>query len=156
MGTQGGQPCKTCNGTGGRGNQGDGEQGAGSGMGRQPGQGRGGKAEQEKTDVAFRTEKQKLYTGKGAIIGQFLFDGEQIPGEATSNLSETVSASEREASELIHRDRLPRQYHRAVRAYFSSMKRDLKQPSDDSKKTEEGSKEGLQDGGAEKRSESEE
>lgn len=95
-------------------------------MGRQPGQGRGGKAEQEQTDVAFKTERQKLHTGKGAIVGQFLFDGEQIPGEAASKLSETVSAAEREASDLIHRDRVPRQYHKAVKAYFSNMKRDLK------------------------------
>ena len=90
------------------------------------GQGRGGRAEQEQTDVAFKTERQKVHTGKGAIIGQFLFEGEQIAGEASSKLSETVSAAEREASDLIHRDRIPRQYHKAVKAYFSNMKRDLK------------------------------
>jgi hypothetical protein len=94
-------------------------------MGRQIGQGRGGKAEQEQTDVAFKTERQKVHTGKGAIIGQFLFEGEQIPGEASSKLAETVSAAEREASDLIHRDRVPRQYHKAVKAYFSNLKRKI-------------------------------
>jgi hypothetical protein len=116
-GMKNGQPCNRCGGSG--------RQGSGSGMGRQIGQGRGGKAEQEQTDVAFKTERQKVHTGKGAIIGQFLFEGEQIPGEASSKLAQTVSAAEREASDLIHRDRVPRQYHKAVKAYFSNMKRKL-------------------------------
>ncbi len=93
-------------------------------MGRTAGQGRGGRAESEQTDVAFKTERQKVHTGKGAIIGQFLFEGEQIPGEATSKLSELMSATEREASDLIDRDRVPRQYHKAIKAYFSNLKRD--------------------------------
>ncbi len=97
-------------------------------MGRKIGRGRGGRAEQEPTDVAFKTERQKVHTGKGAIIGQFLMEGEQIAGEASSKLSETISAEEREASDLIHRDRIPRQYHKAVKAYFSNMKRDLENP----------------------------
>lgn len=124
-GMKNGQPCKQCGGTGRSGAGGD-RQGSGSGMGKKIGQGRGGKAEQEQTDVAFKTERQKVHTGKGAIIGQFLFEGEQIPGEASSKLAQTVSAAEREASDLIHRDRVPRQYHKAVKAYFSNMKRDLK------------------------------
>ena len=94
-------------------------------MGKNVSQGRGGRAEQERTDVAFKTERQKLHSGKGAIIGQFFVEGEQIPGEASSKLAETVSAAEREASDLIHRDRVPRQYHKAVKAYFSNMKRKL-------------------------------
>jgi len=105
-------------------------------MGRQIGQGRGGKAEQERTDVAFKTERQKLHSGKGAIIGQFLVEGEQIPGEASSKLAETVSAAEREASDLIHRDRVPRQYHKAVKAYFSNMKHKLEPGKVDAKSTE--------------------
>jgi hypothetical protein len=95
-------------------------------MGRDPAQGRGGRAEQEQSAVAFKTERQKVHTGKGAIVGQLVFEGEQIPGEASSELSKTVAAAEREASDLIHRDRVPRQYHKAVRSYFSKVNRDLK------------------------------
>ena len=95
-------------------------------MGTEPGQGRGGRAEREEAAVAFKTERQKVHTGKGAIVGQLVFEGEQVPGEASSELSKTVAAAEREASDLIHRDRVPRQYHKAVRSYFSKVKRDLK------------------------------
>jgi hypothetical protein len=94
-------------------------------MGRNPAQGRGGRAEQERAPVAFKTERQKVHTGKGAIVGQLVFEGEQVPGEVTSDLSKTIAASEREASDLIHRDRVPRQYHKAVRSYFSKVNRDL-------------------------------
>ena len=92
-------------------------------MGQDPAQGRGGRAESEEAQVAFKTERQKVHTGKGAIIGQLVFEGEQIPGEASSELSKTVAAAEREASDAINRDRVPRQYHKAVRNYFSNMNR---------------------------------
>ena len=111
-------------------------------MGRDPAQGRGGRAEQEEAPVAFKTERQKVYTGKGAIVGQLVFEGEQVPGEASSELSKTVAAAEREASDLIHRDRVPRQYHKAVRSYFSKVKRDLK-----------GDKEALEKAGGKKNTE---
>lgn len=113
----------------------------GGGMGREPGQGRGGRAEQEESALAFKTEKQKVHTGKGAIVGQLVFEGEQIPGEASSELSKTVAAAEREASDLIHRDRVPRQYHKAVRSYFSKVNRDLKGDKDkEASKPEEAKK----------------
>ena len=94
-------------------------------MGRM-GQGRGGQAKMEQTDVAFKTERGKVHTGKGAIVGQFLVDGEQVKGEAKTNLVEVVSAAEREASDRINRDRIPRQYHKAVKAYFSNIQRSVK------------------------------
>ena len=90
------------------------------------GQGRGGRAGEEKTGVAFKTERGKVHTGKGAIVGQFLVDGEQVKGETKSNLVEVVSAAERDASDRINRDRIPRQYHKAVRAYFSNIQRSVK------------------------------
>jgi len=91
------------------------------------GQGRGGRAGEEKTDVAFKTERGKVHTGKGAIVGQFLVDGEQVKGEMKSNLVEVVSAAERDASDRINRDRIPRQYHKAVKAYFSNIQRSVKE-----------------------------
>ena len=94
-------------------------------MGRM-GQGRGGQAKMEQTDVAFKTERGKVHTGKGAIVGQFLVDGEQVKGDVKSNLVEVVSAAEREASDRINRDRIPRQYHKAVRTYFSNIQRSMK------------------------------
>ena len=92
----------------------------------QMGIGRGGQAKMEQTDVAFKTERGKVHTGKGAIVGQFLVDGEQVKGEAKTNLVEVVSAAEREASDRINRDRIPRQYRKAVRSYFSNIQRSMK------------------------------
>jgi len=115
-GDQGGKPCSKCNGTG------SGRQGNG-GMGRQPGQGRGGLAPEERTAVDFKTEKGKVHTGKGAIIGQFEFEGEQVKGDVKEDIAEVVTAAEREASDRINRDRIPRQYQKAIREYFSTVQR---------------------------------
>ena len=89
------------------------------------GQGRGGLAPEQRTAVNFKTERTKVHTGKGAIIGQFLIDGEQVKGAVSPALGETIKAAEREASDLIHRDRIPRQYHKAVKAYFSNLQRSV-------------------------------
>jgi len=91
------------------------------------GQGRGGLASEQQTHIGFKIEKGKVKTGKGAIIGQFLFEGEQVKGEVSSTLSEVVSAAERDASDRINRDRIPRQYHKAIKNYFSNMKRSMGQ-----------------------------
>ena len=125
-----GQSCKQC--------------GSGGGMGRM-GRGRGGQAKMEQTDVDFKTERGKVHTGKGAIVGQFLVDGEQVKGEAKTDLVEVVSAAEREASDRINRDRIPRQYHKAVKAYFSNIQRSMKgdkprKPKDEDEKPGESPK----------------
>jgi len=110
------------------------------------GRGRGGLAPVKQTDVAFKTERGKVHTGKGAIVGQFLVDGEQVKGEMKSNIVEVVSAAEREASDRINRDRIPRQYHKAVKAYFSNIQRSVKEskpkePKDEGEKPSEVPKE---------------
>ncbi len=132
-GQLGGKPCDKCGGKG--------KQPGNGGMGQQPGQGRGGQAEKQESSVAFKTERQKVHTGKGAIVGQLVFEGEQIPGTASSEVTKTVAASEREASDLIHRDRVPRQYQKAVKTYFSKVNRNSKPergPAEsESKKTNE-------------------
>ena len=91
------------------------------------GEGRGGLAPQEQTAVDFKTERGKVHTGKGTIIGRFLVDGEQVKGDVTSSFAEVVAAAEQEASDRINRDRIPRQYHKAVKAYFSNVQRSIKE-----------------------------
>ncbi|MHC4698330.1 MAG: hypothetical protein ACYTFA_16480 [Planctomycetota bacterium] len=103
-----GRPCGACQGRGGMGNL---------------GQGRGGLAPEQQTAVDFKTERAKVHTGKGAIIGQFLVDGEQVKGDVSSSLAEVISAAERDASDRINRDRVPRQYQKAVKTYFSNVQR---------------------------------
>lgn len=115
------KPCGSCGGTGCSQCQGAGGN-RGSGMGMKVGQGRGGLAPEEETAVDFKTERAKVHTGKGAIIGQFLVDGEQAKGEVSTVLAEVATAAERDASDRINRDRVPRQYQKAVKAYFSTIK----------------------------------
>ncbi len=112
--------CSSCNGQGCSRCQGQGS-GQGPGMGRTMGQGRGGRADEQQTAIRFKTHRQKVATTKGRIIGQFLVDGKQVKGQVNSELVEVMAAQERDATDLIHRDRIPRQYHKSVRDYFSSV-----------------------------------
>ena len=127
-------PCSGCNGSGMQGDkqcgqcQGSGSQnqGQGSGMGSRIGRGQGGLAQSQEANVGFKTERAKVHTGQGAIIGQFLVDGEQVKGEVTSQVVDLVSAAERDASDRISRDRVPRQYQKAIKAYFANVRRTIK------------------------------
>lgn len=109
-------------------------QGPRGGMGQQ-GQGRGGIAPEQQTSIRFKTERGKVETGRGAIIGQFLFDGEQVKGEVSSGFAEVVTAAEHDASDRINRQRVPRQYHKAVKAYFSNVRRSIKSATINAPKT---------------------
>jgi chemotaxis protein histidine kinase CheA len=120
-----GNPCGKCGGKGCSGCNGGGQGQAGQGGMGKLGQGRGNLAPEEKTAVDFKIERQKVKMGKGAIVGQFLIDGEQVRGEVGESLGEVVTAAEREASDLIHRDRVPRQYHKAIKEYFSNLQKDV-------------------------------
>ncbi|MFQ5591099.1 MAG: hypothetical protein ACE5HE_08055 [Phycisphaerae bacterium] len=113
-GQVGGQPCGRCRGTGIR---------PGSGRPGGFGQGSGGLAPEETTDVSFKTKRAKVHTGRGAIIGHFLVDAEQVKGDASSRFAEIITAAERDASDRINRDRVPRQYQKAVKTYFSTVDR---------------------------------
>ena len=105
--------------------QGNGKnKGKGRGMGAL-GKGRGGLAQEESTAVSFKTERGKVKTTKGTIIGQFLVDGEQVKGEVDTNFVKLMGAAEREASDRISRDRIPRQFQKAVKTYFSNVQESL-------------------------------
>ena len=100
----------------------------GAGMGRL-GQGRGGLAPEDGTSgFGYKIHRQKVHTGKGRIIGQFLVDAEQLKGGVTSELVEVVAAEERDATDAINRDRIPRQYQKSVKEYFSYVQKALGRP----------------------------
>lgn len=94
-------------------------------MGNKMASGRGELAPEEQTSVGFKTQRGKVPTQSGAIIGQFFFEGEQVQGEVSSALIRVRSAVERQASDRTNRDRVPRQYQDAVRTYFSGVQRSL-------------------------------
>ena len=87
------------------------------------GQGRGGLAPEQQARMGFQTRRGKVHTQKGAIIGRFLVEGDQIRGQVDRSFAEVVTAAEREASDRISRDRIPRQYHKAIKEYFSNVQR---------------------------------
>ena len=87
------------------------------------GKGRGGLAPEQQARMGFQTRRGKVHTQKGAIIGRFLVEGDQIRGQVDHSFAEIVSAAEREASDRISRDRIPRQYHKAIKDYFSNVQR---------------------------------
>lgn len=118
-------------------------------MGQQPGQGRGGLAPEQQTNVAFKVERQKVETRQGAIIGQFLIDGEQEKGQASKQLVEIVSAEEREATDSVTRDRIPRQYQKSVKSFFSTVQKALEGKKAEAGKEGEGTTEGKEAGGGE-------
>jgi hypothetical protein len=66
-------------------------------------------------------ERAKVNTGKGKIIGQWLVNGEQVKGSVSKEAAEIVSAAERDATDAVNRDRIPRQYQKSVKEYFSSV-----------------------------------
>jgi len=91
------------------------------------GRGRGGLAPEQLTDVGFKTERQKVPTTKGVSIGEMFVDGEQVKGEVSSEFVEVVVASERDATDRVKRNRVPRQYHKAVKEYFSNVRRSMEE-----------------------------
>ena len=118
-------PCSSCNGTGMQGGKPCGGCQGQGGMGPRPGRGRGGLAPEEQTATAFKIHRDKVKTTKGRIIGQFLVDGQQVKGQVSEELAETIAAEESQATDLIHRDRIPRIYQPSVKKYFSSMRHKL-------------------------------
>ncbi len=130
-GRRGGKACGSCNGSGER-------QGSGTGG---KGKGRGGLVPEAPTNVGFKMQRQKVATTKGTIIGQFLVDGEQVKGAVSREFAEVLTAAERQASDAVNRDRVPRQYQKAVKEYFSSV-RDLAQVKKDSESKKGESKKG--------------
>ena len=98
------------------------------------GRGQGGLAQESETQIGFQKHRGKVQSTKGRIIGEFLIDGQQIKGEVSKSLSETLEAEEREATDLIYKDRIPRQYQKSVKEYFSDIQRQIAKAgiSDDS------------------------
>ncbi len=95
------------------------------------GRGRGGLAPEEEVATGFKTERGKVHTGKGVITGSFLIDGPQVPGDVSADLVDLIPATERDASDLINRDRIPRQYQKAVKGYFANVRQGLKDTDED-------------------------
>ncbi len=50
-----------------------------------------------------------------------LVDAPLLKGEAAADVQEAVNASQRDATDAIERNAIPRQYERAVKTYFDRL-----------------------------------
>jgi hypothetical protein len=85
------------------------------------GLGEGYKIGKERRAHAYKARKVDSQLRKGKIIGQQLVDGPQVRGEATAEARQAVIAAQRDATDAIQRDEIPRQYDRVVRTYFDRL-----------------------------------
>ncbi len=100
---------------------------SGGGMGN-PGRGQGGQAPLQKTSVRWKRERVRGKQSKGSIIGETFVEGRQLKGQARRKAVEVITSAEREATDALDRDRLPRAYHDSVKKYFGGLKKELNQP----------------------------
>jgi len=117
-GQVGGKPCSKCQGTG----MGSGQ---GSGMGQNMGQGEGGVAPQQQTDFQLVQRKTPVHTTPGSINSQRFVSGEQYKGEVSQEFVEAAISAQRDATDAVTREQVPRMYHSSVRNYFTRTGGDL-------------------------------
>jgi hypothetical protein len=104
----------------GEGALGEENEGPGGGMG-QLGQGMGGTAPRQETSVKLTQERVKGQQSPGKVISELYIDGEQLKGDAKAERAEAAAAAERQATEALDRDRIPLQYRKPVKRYFSDI-----------------------------------
>jgi len=96
---------------------GSGAEGSGGGMGEK-GQGIGGTAERQETPTDFTPDRIKGKQSPGKVLAEFFVDGQQLKGQAQADYAKAAAVAAQEAGEAVDRDRVPRQYHKAVKEYF--------------------------------------
>lgn len=99
------------------------KQGSGSGG---PGRGNGPSPDAEAADYTTKKEKADVKNMGGPNIGSRLVYGEQVKGTSTAQFGEAVAAAEKEASEAISNNDIPREYHDAVKTYFGRLQEKVK------------------------------
>jgi len=120
-----GRPCSACQGSGM--SQGMGPQGGlgRGGMGPNPGLGEGGVAPLQQTDVRRVAERTPVKTRQGSIVSQQFVDGEQFKGEVSESFRQAAISAQRQATDAVAREEVPRQYQGSVKEYFTRSARGL-------------------------------
>ncbi|MEE8169742.1 MAG: hypothetical protein V3T70_04275, partial [Phycisphaerae bacterium] len=85
---------------------------------RGAGNGAGFRDRSEDGNIAFKRKKAKVRTGRGDVIGTMFIKGRQLRGDTHAAFVEAAEAAEREATDAIEKERIPRSYHRVVKQYF--------------------------------------
>lgn len=110
QGQKNGQQCGNCGGTGKKNGKGDWARGGGIGSGRRE------TAKSGKVD--FVKKKADAKVGKGDVIGQWFVKGKQERGDSKAAYTDAAVAAERDATDAINKEQVPRLYHGPVKAYF--------------------------------------
>jgi chemotaxis protein histidine kinase CheA len=128
-GTKDGKACPSCGGSGmgqgmGQGGMAGNPNAQGGGMGNL-GRGQGGIA--PNTPGAFGTVRRQagVNTLPGAIIHTEFTEGEQFKGEVSKEFVETVISAQREVSDALAQEQIPRPYQRSVGEYFKRVRDSL-------------------------------
>lgn len=104
-----------------------GEKGEGPGMGKNPGQGKGGKAEEDDSKKSdFKTEKSSSPLTAGKILLEWKTRELSDPGKAKEAYLESVRDVKQGVSEAILQEQVPPGYHEAIRKYFDNLEEEAK------------------------------
>lgn len=123
-----GHGCETC-GKGGKGPWREGlSDSSGSGMGG-PGRGQGEVAGIKETPFKTEGSRVKGRNQEGPIIASLYIQGREVKGQSVRTFSEVTQAAEQEAAQDISDQRIPREYHEAVKKYFSRLHRSAQAPA---------------------------
>ncbi len=107
--------------------QGKGEWKAGEGRKRSkgmggPGVGEGQVADKKETETGYEKKKIKGEMTPGRIIARMKVDGEQLPGEITTEYETIRVESAQQAEDTIEGELMPLEYKSLVRNYFDAIK----------------------------------
>lgn len=98
----------------------------GNGTGGGGGHGHGVNGEEEPVDFAIEKNKANTQTREGPIIGQRLVYADQIRGQSTAELAQTVEAASQNAADAMEGMQVPRELHGAVKHYFGQLEAKVK------------------------------
>jgi len=76
------------------------------------------------------TRRDSVKEGAGQIIMQRFVNGEQFKGEVSREFAETVISAQRDATDAIAREQIPRLYHSSIQKYFTRSQRSLPDDKD--------------------------
>lgn len=118
--------CSTCSGSGcglcaGKGPWRAGQsQKQSAGMGG-PGRGRGQVADIEPTDYQLAKTRAQTKTQAGPTIASWYVQGQQVKGESRKTFADVTRNAEQRAAEAIRDERIPKEYHQAIKQYFGAL-----------------------------------
>jgi hypothetical protein len=113
-----GKPCSKCGGSGQGGSEGSGGGGSGAGMGSM-GRGEGGYAQGSNVQVKTVQQHTAVKTLPGKIISQQFVNGEQYKGEASRDFVDAAAAAQRDVSDAIAKEQIPRPLQGPIGKYFT-------------------------------------